>query len=35
MHELWENYQRKYEYARDYSWLDVMSTVIELTDKMK
>ena len=35
MQELWEKYQRKYEYARDYSWIDVMSTVIELADKMK
>ena len=35
MQELWENYRRKYEYARDYSWLDVMSMVIELADKAK
>ena len=35
MQELWENYRRKYEYARDYLWLDVMSTVFELVDKTK
>lgn len=35
MQELWEKYQQKYDYARDYSWLDVISTVFELVDKTK
>ena len=25
--ELWSNYQRKYDYARDYSWYDVIFTL--------
>ena len=25
--KLWENYQRKYDYAREYSWYDIMSVL--------
>lgn len=24
MKALWESYQRKYSYAKDYAWIDVM-----------
>jgi len=34
MKKLWENYQRKYEYARDYGWEDVINIVHTLAIKL-
>ncbi|MGN1111909.1 MAG: nucleotidyl transferase AbiEii/AbiGii toxin family protein [Acutalibacteraceae bacterium] len=35
MKRLWENYQRKYDYAREYSWNDIMYVVCILFSKVK
>lgn len=32
--KLWENYQRKYDYAREYSWYDIMSVLKIFFDKL-
>ena len=32
--ELWSNYQRKYDYAREYSWYDVISTLKLFLEKL-
>lgn len=32
--ELWSNYQRKYDYAREYSWYDVISTLKLFSNKL-
>ena len=34
LQELWDNYQRKYDYAREYSWNDVMYSIKILFSKI-
>ena len=35
MTELWKNYQRKFEYASDIGWDDVMQAVRKLCEDIK
>ena len=34
MQDLWSNYQRKYDYAKEYSWNDVIHTIKILFSKI-
>jgi predicted nucleotidyltransferase component of viral defense system len=35
LQRLWENYQRKYDYAREYNWNDIMNSVYALFSRIE